>query len=264
MGFQKVNTGRKRRMPDDFEPLKKRLTELARRSFSQQRYAYSEFLTPAEQNALLCVKFDAGAAPFELLGGYEAAERRLARFGSSELCGYTEVPPLHYVEIVPLSQKFADALTHRDFLGALMALGIRRSVLGDIVLHDNCGYLVCLDSISGFITAEFHQAKHTPVRCRLLERLPDIAAPEPVARSVNVASERLDALVAAVYKLSRSDAQALFEQGKVFVSGRLTENTSLQPDPGDIVSVRGFGRFAYDGISKETKKGRLFVNVRVY
>ncbi|SHI16618.1 RNA-binding protein YlmH, contains S4-like domain [Sporobacter termitidis DSM 10068] len=251
-------------MQDETELLKKRLLELTHRAFSQQRYTYSEFLTLAEQDALLGMKFDAGAAPLTLLGGYDGAERQIARFGDAALCGYEEAPPLSYIAVTPLSQKFADALTHRDFLGALMALGVRRSVLGDILLQDNSACLVCLESISGFIVGEFSQVKRTSVRCQVLDALPDIAVREPEARSVNVASQRLDALVAAVYKLSRSESQALIVQGKVHVNSRLTENASHEPGPGDIVSVRGLGRFVYDGAGRETKKGRLFVDVRVY
>ena len=249
---------------DDSEIIKKRLAELSHRAFSQQRYMYSEFLTLAEQDTLLGMRLDAASAPFALTGGYDGAERRLAVFGGEELCGYAEEPPIRCIRITPLSQKFADALTHRDFLGALMALGIRRGVLGDIILHDNCGYLFCLDSIADFILQEFIQVKHTTVKCGIIDGLPDVAVREPETRSVNVASERLDALVAAVYKLSRGESQDLIIGGKASVNGRLTENTSLEPKPGDIVSVRGFGRFAYDGIAKETKKGRLFVAVKVY
>jgi RNA-binding protein YlmH len=251
-------------MPDDEQLTKKRFQELASRAYAQQRYTSSEFLTLAEQDILYKTSFDRNAAPFALFGGYDGAERQIAQFGSEELCGYNEQPPLRCIGIMPISQKFADLLTHRDFLGALMALGVRRSVLGDIILHENCGFLFCLDTISGFIISEFTQVKHTSVKCESISGLPDIAVGKPAVSSVNVASERLDAIIAAVYKMPRSDSQELFTQSKVFVNGRLTENTSFQPDTGMVISVRGHGRFTYEGISKETKKGRLFVNVRVY
>lgn len=244
--------------------LQKRFGELARRAFSQQRYAYSEFLTPAEQDALLRIVFDQNSAPYRLYGGFDGAERRLAQFGSEALCGYDEEMPVHCVAITPLSQKFADVLTHRDFLGALMALGVRRSVLGDIILHENCGYLYCLDSISGFILQEFTQVRHTTVKCEIVEELPEIAVKKPDITSVNVASERLDAVIAAVYKMSRGESQELFKQGRVHVNSRLTEDTSHILNADSIISVRGFGRFIYEGIVKETKKGRLFVNVRIF
>lgn len=249
---------------DDNELLKKRFSELAHRAFSQQRWQYSEFLSIAEQEPLRAMRLDAASAPFALTGGFDGAERRLAVFGSEDLCGYAEEPLIRCIRVAPLSQKFADALTHRDFLGALMALGVRRGVLGDIILHENCGYLFCLDSIADFILREFVQVKRTTVKCAVIDGLPDVAVREPETCSVNVASERLDAIVAAVCKLSRGESQALIAQGKVSINGRPTENASLEPKSGDIVSVRGFGRFAYIGIAKETRKGRLFVDVKVY
>lgn len=262
-------------MPDDIQQLKNRMTELANRAFSKQCYVFSEFLTLAEQDVLLSIASNAGAvdakktidalaAPLKLLGGYDGAERKLARFGDPELLYYEEDPPLGLISVEPLSLKFADALTHRDFLGALMSLGLRRSVLGDIILKDGGAYIVCLDSVSDFIVREFIQVKHTAVSCAHVDTLPEIITARPEISRINVASERLDAVVAAVYKLSRGDSQALFAQGKVYLNGRATENTSLRPDMGDIVSVRGSGRFIYEGIERETRKGRLFVAVRIY
>jgi RNA-binding protein YlmH len=251
-------------MQENDRELQKRFGELARRAFSQQRYTYSEFLTPAEQDALLRIVFDQSSAPYRLDGGYEAAERKIAQFGSADDCGYSENPPINCMSVIPLSQKFADTLTHRDLLGALMAQGVRRSVLGDIVLHGNCGYLFCLDSVSEFIVRELTQVKHTTVKCDIIEKLPHIVVEKPDITSVNVASERLDAVIAAVYKISRSDSQELFKQGKVYINSRLTEDTSHILNIDSIISVRGFGRFIYEGIAKETKKGRLFVSVRIY
>lgn len=251
-------------MTDDIQQLKNRFTELAHRAFSKQSYAYSELLTLAEQDVLLGMRFDAQSAPFTLLGGYDDAERKIAQFGNEELCGYNEPAPIDCVAVRPLSQKFADVLTHRDFLGALMALGVRRSVLGDIILHANCGYLFCLETVTDFIIQEFTQVKHTSVKCGIIDALPDIAVKKPEITSVNVASKRLDAIIAAIYKMPRSESQALFRQGKIFINSRLTEDMSYKLNPDSIISVRGYGRFFYEGVAKETKKGRLFVNVRVY
>jgi RNA-binding protein YlmH len=251
-------------MQDTDQLLNKRFLELSHRAFSRQCYTSTEFLTLAEQDILCRTAFDSGSAAYSMTGGYEAAERKIAVFGDESLCGYTETPPIICIRITPVSQKFADELTHRDFLGALMGLGVKRSVLGDILIKENCGYLFCLETIAGFITEQFTQVKRTTVKCAVTELPPEIASPELTESMVNVASERLDAIVAAVFRFSRGDSQELFTQGKVFVNSRVTENTSLQPETGDIVSVRGYGRFIYDGIQRETRKGRLAVVVRVY
>ena len=251
-------------MQEQEQHLQKRFSDLSRRAFAQRRYTYTEFLTLAEQDVLLRTSFTQNSAPFELLGGFDGAERRVARFGDEALCGYAESLPVVCLHIAPVSQRFADALTHRDFLGALMSLGVKRGVMGDIILSENSACLFCLESIAGFIESELTQVRHTTVTCAVLAEPSGLVTAEPEEKSINVASERLDGVIAAVYNLSRNEAQALIKEGKVFVNSRLKENASFVPECGDIFSVRGHGRFVFDGISGTSRKGRLFVTVRVY
>ncbi len=250
-------------MNESDQLLKNRFSELARRAYGRECYVYSDFLDMAEQDVLNKMKFDKGSASFKLIGGHEFAERRLACFGEEERIGYTESPPIVCVRISPLSRKFADTLTHRDFLGSLMALGLKRSVFGDIIINENEAHLFCLESVSSCVTEQLDKVKNTSVECAVTET-PEIVIKLPEQSSVNIASERLDAMIAAVYKLSRTESQELILQGKAYVDGRLMENVSFMPSPGSIVSVRGSGRFLYEGIERETKKGRLRVLVRVF
>lgn len=247
-------------MSDSDTLLKNRLTELASRSYNRGIWTFSEFLSLAEQDTLLRLRLP---CPFTLDGGWASAERRVAVFGSEETWGWVEPAPIVCVKIAPLQQKFADKLTHRDFLGSLMGLGIRREVLGDIAVVDNCGYLFCLDTISQYIIDNLTGVRRTTVSCAVSEPPQKLIEPPPLSQLV-VASERLDAVIAAVYRLSRSQSQELIAGGKVFLSGRLCQNPDDQIDSGTIVSVRGTGRFLYEGIERETKKGKLRVNVRIY
>lgn len=86
--------------------------------------------------------------------------------------------------------------------------------------------------------------------------------PEPVEITVN--SERADSVIAKIYHLSREKSQQLFVEKKVYVDGRLTENLSRTLKSGELVTVRGFGRFIYRGLKYETKKGKLCVVAEVY
>ncbi len=248
-------------MEAEIQQLKKRFEELSGRSYARGCYTFTDFLTLAEQDVLLRLRLS--GSPARLTGGYDGAERKVAVFGSVDLCGYEAQPPIVCLAIEPVAQKFSDQLSHRDFLGSLMALGIRRQLLGDILIRDNCGYAFCLDSICGYILQQLTQVRHTTVRCRRTDP-PEICLTPPPQSAVNVASERLDALIAAVYRLSRGDSQRYFEQEKVFVNSRLTLSPSVSVKPGDLISVRGLGRFLYDGVGQQTRKGRLRVFVRVY
>lgn len=144
-----------------------------------------------------------------------------------------------------------------------MGLGIRREVLGDIIVSENCGYLFCLESMAPYLVEQVTRIRHTAVRCNLTES-PALVSQEPELTTVNVASERLDAMVAAVYSLSRSESQQLFCKGLVFANSRMVSQNSLEPVPGMMISVRGKGRFRYEGIARETRKGRLQITVRIY
>lgn len=231
------------------------LHDLAYRSYDKGINTFSHFLNMDEQSTTLCEKWP---CPFSLEGGYSNAERRIACFGDSP------APPICCIRVSPLQQKFADKLTHRDFLGSLMALGIKREMLGDIIICKNEGYIFCLESISGHIAGELTQVKHTNVKCELTDRIPDGCVVLPDITELVVASERTDSIIAAVYNISRSRSSALFAQEKVFINSRAVTNISKQLNEGDIISVRGSGRFIYEGIKLETKKGKLRVKVRIY
>lgn len=237
-----------------------RFRELSDRAQNRDCYAYSEFLTLAEQSLLRSVRYESEVI---LYGGAATAERQIACFKGMDCC-YDEDPPVVCISISPLVQKFADELTHRDFLGSLIGLGIRREVLGDIIVYENCGYLFCLESISDFICSELKKVRHTDVECKVIDAPPAASVVLPEISRIVISSERLDAVISAVFKLSRNDSQKLFGLGRVFVNGKERENFTDSPKTGDIISVRGIGRFIYEGIDAETRKGRLGVSVRIY
>lgn len=241
--------------------LKNRFTELSERSYSRGCYTYTEFLTLAEQDILTKTL---PQNRYTLYGGIRDAQRKIACFGNEDICGYEEAPPVSIVKIAPVSMRFADNLTHRDFLGSLMGLGIRREMLGDIITDENTAYLFCLESICAYITENLTQVKHTTVKCTVETELPEICITEPEAQEFVVASERCDAIVAAAYSLSRSNSQKLFSQKLVFINSSLCENPEALLKAEDIVSVRGYGRFIYKGIKLQTKKGKNRILVAVY
>ena len=168
------------------------------------------------------------------------------------------------MKISPVAKKFADELTHRDFLGTLMGLGIKRETIGDILTDDNCGYVFCEKKVARFIIENLDRVKHTTVRCEITLSPPDSVGALPKEQTVTVPSLRLDAMVAAVYKISRSESQQLFMQKLIFVNGKMTVNSSYILKADEIISVRHKGRFVFCGKIGETKKQRLKISVRVF
>ena len=164
----------------------------------------------------------------------------------------------------PKGEKWADDLTHRDFLGALMGLGITRELVGDIIVSCKTGYILCLASAADFIAGELREVKRTAVCCTRLEGLPDVAIPVPEKKEFVITSNRADAIIAAIWQLSRSEAQRLIESERVFINSRTETRADREVGEGDIVSVRGKGRLRYLGVVRETGKGRLRAAAEVW
>ncbi len=247
-------------MADEIQIFKNRIKELYERSKNRGTYFYSDFLNMHEQTVL----FETIKYGYTLEGGYEDAERKIACFGDeNDLC-YPPEPPVTIICIEPLSPKFSDALTHRDFLGSLIGLGIKRETLGDIIIKDNVGYLFCLEGISKFIIDNIIKVKHTSVSCSICKELPENILPEPTEKMIIVASLRLDGIISAVYNMSRSKSSALIDGEKVFINGKLTTSPSKPIEIGDTISVRGHGRFRCTDILGDTRKGRIRILCEVY
>ena len=251
-------------MSDELELLKKRFSELYRKAYDGGYFTFTDFLGLAEQSALseLTPKFHTGF--IKLFGGADGAERVMARFGDPDDIGYDVPFPILCVAVEPLSQKFADKLTHRDFLGALLNLGIERSTLGDIVIRDNVGYVFAEEKIAEFITCELSRVKRTDIKATIAQELPDGELFKTEQKRIQIQSERLDAVIAKSYNLSREDAQTLVKRSLVFVNGKETTSSSYSPKVGDKISVRGHGRFIYLGPQSLTRKGKMNISVDVY
>ena len=238
------------------------LLDLCRRSEKTGTWQYSAFLSPAEQEDLLRSP-KAAAYPFFLTGGNEAAERKILAAGREEEAGPAD-PPISVIAVNPKSTKYAEELTHRDYLGAILGLGIERSLIGDILIRGKQAWFFCLSSAAEMVAGALTQVRRTTVEAQVTS--PDVPElkPEYAPMRINVASERLDAVTAAFAGLSRRQADQLFAAEKIFVNGRTVTDRSARLKEGDILSVRGFGKAVYDGIEHETRKNRLWVSLRKY
>lgn len=251
-------------MDADEALFQKRLAELANKAYTEGRYLFTGFLSLAELNVFYQTEREFSYVTVTAFGGTEDCERVMLRFGDEVLCGYEEPFPIACVEIAPLVEKFSEELNHRDYLGALMNLGIERATLGDIVIIGKHAFLFCTEKMSSYIVTQLDKVRHTSVRCEIAKEIPESTVTRQERTTFQVNAARADSVIAKLYHLSRSESVELFRAKKVFVNGRLNENNSGQLKPGDKVSVRGYGRFTFVGISGETRKGKLNVEADVY
>jgi len=245
------------------ELTKRRFEELAEKSYKGNHYTFTSFLTEAELSEFYEIKH-LSPSDYTVYGGRENADRVMIRFGNPDDFGYTEEFPVRCVMIEPLSKKFAETLTHRDFLGCLMNLGIKRSEIGDIIVEDKAAYVFCTEKMAEYICREITRVRHTVVSCTVTDNLPESGNAERTELDIQAASERIDGVISKVFKISRSSCSELFREKKIFVNGSCTENSSCMLKEGDKVSVRGFGKFIYVCTGGTTRKGNLIIKIEKF
>jgi len=91
-----------------------------------------------------------------------------------------------------------------------------------------------------------------------------LTKPELIKVSITASSERVDGIISKLYNMSRTQSNELFRVGKVFINGKACENNSCFLKENDVVTVRGFGKFIFQGVQRETRKGKLNVGVLLY
>ena len=243
--------------------LQKRLIELSNLSYKRDIVTFSDFLNLNELNILHTTPKDLFPSRYETYGGYEPAERQMVAFLPDALY-YDYQYPISVLRISPANRKFAEELSHRDFLGGILHLGIERSCLGDLLVEDSVCHVFVTDTMADFICEQLTRIRHTVVKTEKIDGESFSFTPRLETVKGTVASVRLDTVLSVAFPLSRSRMTGLVEGGKVFVNGKLITSNGYRLKEGDIISVRGMGKLVYQGVLSETKKGRQYIQVGKY
>lgn len=205
-------------------------------------------------------------------GGYDLSERNFVYF----LPDYLETLDFYDfdypVSLLKLGfsggseNKFNNKkLSHRDYLGALMNLGIDRSLLGDIIISSDGAYLFALKHIAAFIEDNLTQVGRQAIEVLINQDPKDIQLEKHYSEITGtVASLRIDNIIKLVFNLSRNQASTYISAKKVFSNHRLVEKLTSKVKPGDVITVRGLGKCQFLSENNKTKKERLHITCRVY
>lgn len=155
-------------------------------------------------------------------------------------------------------------LTHKDYLGAVLNLGIKRNKIGDILVHNDYGYIVVKPEIADFLLINLEKIGNQNTIIKRVE-LESIEPIEHKFKEINItlSSYRVDVYLSSVYNLSRQKSSELIKSNLVKVNWEPTDKQNKELSEGDIISARGYGRsilYSVDGISK---KGKIKANVRI-
>ncbi len=262
---------------EEYKELLARIEDIARRADSGL-LAATKFLSPAE---VFYAKEILAAKGLEkrafLFGGYDGAERERLIILPSYLDGYELTPrellfecfpdeAAELVRVVKITGSGYVPLSHRDHLGAILGLGVERDAVGDIIVTDDRTALVfASDAIAKLMLEGLTKVASDKVKLEVVGLGAGFAYKrEFQSVSDTVASERLDCVVAALANLSRERAQNLIESGSCLLCYAEEIRCDRSVKAGDIVTLRGYGKFIVREIDRKTKKGRLRLTADKY
>ena len=200
---------------------------------------------------------------YSAFGGYAESERKMiALWADSETAVTEEDYPITGICFC-YPKKYT--LTHRDFLGAMTASGIKRETIGDILVTEGTAVAFVRNEIKDYLLTQTEKIGRTGVEVSEWNSKDELPFRQDFEnRTYTVASARLDSIVSATVPTSREKSATWIRQGMVFVNGAEVSHISHTVKDGDIISVRGKGKFIVDEFSGVTKKGRLKINIRKY
>lgn len=237
-----------------------RLVDLAEAAVKSRRYKTSEFLDPFGLSIAETVAAHYPRVRLETDGGYPGAERVKAAFIEEEFRGKPDYGITALTAEVDVRYY---SISHRDVLGAVLALGIKREMVGDIVMTGRGCQVVVDAGLAEYITGNFKKIGPAPVELTVIP-LADIAPKEEKVKEIRatVASLRLDTVAAAGFGTSRSQMTEEIEAAKVKLNWQDAKGPSQAVKAGDIISMRGRGRVEIVEILGQTKKGRTSIYLK--
>lgn len=252
-------------MGDDRVVLAK-ILDRAQQAQSRNIPAATDFLSPQQQMVTRDLLRLAGVPETgcAVLGGYDGAERKLFLFLPDWLDA-EDAGDHSPIRCLRAAFRAEEKLTHRDFLGSLMGMGIVREKLGDILVGTDSADLLVLDTVAEFLLQSWNSAGRAKLTVSEIE-LSHIHIPQVQVQEVRdtVSSLRLDAVASSGFKMARGKAAELIASGRVQVNWRECTKADKLLAAGDVVSARGFGKFELSEIGGLTKKGRTSIVLKRY
>jgi RNA-binding protein YlmH len=246
----------------EHEALLKRIDDLYRQCEKTNAVTHTTFLTPAEQGA--AVQYARGVSGCRMLlsGGKADCERRVAFFLPSWM-EETDFDPEEYISALQL-KAFYGIPGHRDYLGALLALGVRREWVGDIRIQGQLAWVFCLPSVAGQLSG-LEQAGRVSVKAKPIS-LTEVPEPERKRRAVKftVQSLRFDAVLAETFRLSRTQASKLIAAGAASLNYLPCLKNDAPVAEGDVISLKGYGKASLAELGGKSRKDRLFLTAELW
>ncbi len=220
----------------------------------------TDFLDPYERRLASSILNRFPDIKYMEIGGIKEAERKIIQIFPD----YLQYQDLNIPIAAFKVEGYRDKFSHRNLLGSLLGLGINRSKIGDILIHEGYSQFVVKEEVAPYILMNLQRVGSEKVS---VSQIP-IDELEPVEtqydyKKETVSSLRLDVLISNVWNLSRKDSQRLIESERVKINWEPINKPSKTVEVGDIVSARGYGRFILSAVEGISKKGRIKIEIKI-
>jgi len=197
-------------------------------------------------------------APFVMWGGYEDAERKI-------LCFYPDWDDgnvSEFLKIIKVTHSGYKKLSHRDYLGSVLSLGISRDLVGDILVDDSSAMIIVKSEIADFIDVNYNKAGRVNLSAEVMD-IDRLTVPEQKVKEITdtVSALRLDAVVASAFSVSRGTAAALISSGAVYVNDMLILKGDMKVLEGSKIKVHKKGRAILKEVGDVSRKGRIWIKI---
>lgn len=237
-------------------PFVERALEMLTLVERKQTMRLTDFLDPRQLSIIQSVASQVQDVGVAASGGYEGAERVRAALYPDYVIMEREDYQLTLLQIIA-DQRFL-TLEHRDVMGALLHIGLKREKFGDILVNEQGCFVVVASEIVDFVSSQVTHVHRVPVEIAQIEWEEFQRSPTKLQeKSITVASPRVDAIVGEVYNFSRAKALVPIRAGKLKVNWKVVDDPAHQLSIGDMVSLAGYGRFQLLDLSGPTRSGRL-------
>lgn len=234
---------------------------------TKNKIVNTDFLQISEVGIAKKILSEDSISNYFFFGGRENADRNILVIYPEKLNEEMARQNLNNIlEVIRIILPNELTYEHRDYLSGIMKLGIRREKFGDILVNKHGADIVVLKEISGFLKEEISSlTRFRKSKLDIIDII-NIESVEPEFEEIKiiVSSIRLDNFVSELARCSRSKADTIIEEQRVFVNSELQYKSSKKINEGDIITIRGKGKFIYDKIDHETKSGKYLVCVKKY
>ena len=236
-------------------------------SKTKNKITYTDFLNMAEISVAKKYLKENKINNFVFYGGREEADRNILLFYPEKIS--LEMLEKNYekiLEVIRIKLPNGIEYEHREFLSGIMKLGIKREKFGDIVVTDFGADIISLSEVSQYLVdglKNLTRFKKSQIKLQNIKEL-KLVENEFEDIKIIISSIRLDNFVSELARCSRTNAQEIIKEGRVFINQINEYKDDKKVNINDIITIRGKGKFIFSGIEKETKSGRLLINMKKY